>query len=306
MVAPPTGTSSVSLAGLSLTKADVIGLGEGESLEMGSVAVPLTPNDCVTRSRPVAVDFVDFLYELDRRHFAAMYGLSQEGVGLPTANQGHAGGSVQFVFQPVAVRLHRRARVLAAPALPPASRGTGTIGRLANSPMVNGQAETVVSLAGRRVFGKPYNVSEYCHPAPSTYCAEQIPTVTSFGAFQDWDGIGLHCWSEFSYDWRRREVRKLEPDRIDSYFNICRHPVKLVTLPFGALAFRRGDVAAARDELAIGVTPDEEKNWLIDQPRRAQWWLSFHVASLKGADLARRVHARDWPGPGIEPGAAVC
>jgi hypothetical protein len=150
-----------------------------------------------------------------------------------------------------------------------------------NSPLVNRGGETVVELAERRVRGKPYNISEYCHPAPSTYCAEQVPTIAAFGAMQDWDGVVFHCWQELTYDWRRRAVRKLAPDRIDSWFNMAQHPVKLVTMPFGALAFRRGDVTAARGETTIGVTLEEEKQWLAE--KSGGGWRGFDVAAGKGA-----------------------
>ncbi len=61
---------------------------------------------------------------------------------------------------------------------------------------------------------------------------------------------------------------------------MTRHPVKLVTMPFGALAFRRGDVAAAREETAIGVTLDEEKRWLAEKSSAS--WSAFDVAAAKG------------------------
>jgi hypothetical protein len=98
---------------------------------------------------------------------------------------------------------------------------------------------------------------------------------------QDWDGVVFHCWQEMAYDWHRREVRKLPADRIDSWFNMSRHSVKLVTMPFGALAFRRGDVAAAREETSIGVTFDEEKHWLAE--KSGTTWHGFDVAAGKGA-----------------------
>jgi len=91
----------------------------------------------------------------------------------------------------------------------------------------------------------------------------------------------FHCWQEMTYDWRRRQVQTLPSDRIDSWFNMARHPVKLVTMPFGALAFRRGDVASARAETAIGVTLEDEKRWLIEKAGKT--WRSFDVAAGKGA-----------------------
>ncbi len=116
--------------------------------------------------------------------------------------------------------------------------------------MVNAPAGEVVSLALCRVKDMPYNVSEYGHPAPNTYCSEQTPTVASFGALQDWDGITL-----FTYALNL----PLVSDRITGHFEHKSHPTKLVTMPFGALAFRRGDIAPAKTEVSIGITLDDVK-----------------------------------------------
>ncbi len=282
MISPPLGASRVALAGFTLSKAGVAGLLPHESLDSANVAFPLVPGDCLQRTAQVTVDFVDFLYEIDRQYFARMFDFLKNELGCRHPIKGTQVDQYSSYFSQSQCDFLDAHGYWQHPSFPrkPWDPKDWTIG---NSPMVNQHGETVVSLAGCRVRGKPYNISEYCHPAPSTFCAEQIPTVASFGALQDWDGIAFHCWQELAYDWRRREVQKLPPDRIDSYFNIARHPVKLVTIPFGTLAFRRGDVAPAREELAIGVTLDDEKRWLIDQPRRAQGWASFRVAGLKGA-----------------------
>jgi hypothetical protein len=119
-------------------------------------------------------------------------------------------------------------------------------------------------------------VSEYCHPAPSTYCSEEVPTVSAFGALQDWDGITL-------YSWAHQAPRDYAANRIPNFFDHNRHPLKLVTMPFGALAFRRGDVAAAHEETAIGVTRDDERQWLTGSLKKAGGFWSFRIANRKGA-----------------------
>jgi muconolactone delta-isomerase len=282
MLAPPAGASRVSLAGFSLRKTDVIGLPAGETLEAGNATFPLTPEEGVRRTASVTKYFVDFLYEKDGQYFARMYAFLKHTLHCQHPVKGTQVDQYSSYFSQAQCDFVDAHGYWQHPNFPrkPWDPKDWTIG---NSPMVNHAGETVVELAGCRVQGKPYNISEYCHPAPSTFCAEQIPTVAAFGALQDWDGITFHCWQELAYDWKRHEVLKLPADRIDSYFNIARHPVKLVTIPFGTLAFRRGDVAPAREELAIGVTLEDEQHWLRDQPRRAQGWRSFHVAQLKGA-----------------------
>ena len=282
LISPPAGESRFSLADISLRQCDVVGLPADETLEAGNVSLSLTPSDCGKRSLPVTVDFVDFLYDVDRRYFTAMRDFLRDELKCRQPIKGTQVDHYSSYFSQADFDFVDAHGYWQHPHFPhkPWDRKDWTIG---NVPMVNAGGETVVSLAGRRVFGKPYNVSEYCHPAPNTFCSEQIPTVTAFAAFQDWDGIGLHSWWEGVFDWRQRKMVLLPPDRLDSFFNIARHPVKLVTLPFGALAFRRGDVAAGREPSAIGVTLKEEKQWLVDQPRRAEWWQSFRTASTKGA-----------------------
>ncbi len=280
MISPPIGASRVSLAGFSLRKADIIGLPTGESLAAGKVSMPLTPEDCVSRTRPVAADFVDFLYELDAHYFDTMRDFVKRELHSQHPIKGTQVDHYSSYFSQARYDYLDSHGYWQHPAFPrkPWDAKDWFVG---NSPMVNRGGETVVELAERRVLGKPYNISEYCHPAPSTYCAEQVPTIASFGAMQDWDGVVFHCWQETTYDWRTREVRKLPADRIDNWFNMTRHPVKLVTLPFGALAFRRGDVAAASEETVIGVTLDEEKRWLAEKSGIS--WRAFDVAAGKGA-----------------------
>ena len=280
MISPPVGASRVSLAGFSLRKADIVGLPAGESLDTGNVAMPLAPEDCVSRTRQVAADFVDFLYELDARYFDTMRDFLKRELHCLHPVKGTQVDHYSSYFSQARFDYLDSHGYWQHPSFPgkPWDPKDWFVG---NSPMVNRGGETVVELAERRVRGKPYNISEYCHPAPSTYCAEQVPTIASFGAMQDWDGVVFHCWQETVYDWHVREVRRLPADRIDSWFNLTRHPVKLVTMPFGALAFRRGDVAAAREEIAIGVTLDEEKRWLAEKSGSS--WRAFDVAAGKGA-----------------------
>ena len=282
LISPPEGQSRVWLTGMSLRKSDVVGLPADESLEAGTVSMPLTPNDCQRRTTKFAVDFVDFLYDVDQRFFTAMRDFLRNELKCKQPIKGTQVDHYSSYFSQSQFDFLDSHGYWQHPHFPrkPWDPRDWTVG---NRAMVNAGGETVVSLAGRRVLGKPYNVSEYCHPAPNTFCSEQIPTVTVFAALQDWDGIGLHNWRESIYDWKTRKMRSLEADRLDSFFNIARHPVKLVTLPFGALAFRRGDVSAAKETTVIGVTLQEEKQWLVDQPRRTMWWLPFQVAASKGA-----------------------
>ena len=280
MLTPSTGPFTISLASVALCKANITGLPADESLEAGTIAMPLVPDDCVRRTRPVGADFVDFLYELDAHYFDTMRDFLKRELHCVHPIKGTQVDNYSSYFSQARCDYIDAHGYWQHPHFPrkPWDQQDWTVG---NSPMINHGAEVVVDLAGRRVRGQPFNISEYCHPAPSTFCAEQMPTIAALGALQDWDGIVFHCWQEQGYDWRARGVRPLAFDKIDGWFNISRHPVKLVTLPFGALAFRRGDVAAAKSETTIGCTLDEEKRWLAE--KSGTTWRAFDVAAGRGA-----------------------
>lgn len=271
----PVGDSRVSLAGFSLKKADVAGLPPGETMEAGGISMPWTPADCVARTKPVAMDFADFLFEVDQRYFATMYAFLKDELACKHPIKGTQADQYSSCFS------QARCDFIDAHGYWQMPVFTGKQWDLknwsiANTPMVNQSCALAVKLAGCRVKGKPYVVSEYCHPAPSTYCSEEVPTVTAFAAFQDWDGITL-------YSWAHEGRSNYTANRIPEFFDHNRHPLKLVTMPFGAMAFRRGDVAVARKETAIGVTRDDERQWLAGSLQRPDGSWFFHIADRKGA-----------------------
>jgi hypothetical protein len=272
-VSLPTGAVRVSLAEFSLRKVSVIGLRPGEALETGNVSMPLSPADCVTRTRPVATDFADFLLDVDRRYFATMYAFLKDELGCKhpikgtQVNKPYSSYFSQVQCDFIDAHGYWQMPVFAKKEWDPEGWS------IANTPMVNRSCELVVELAGSRVAGKPYVVSEYCHPAPSTYCSEEAPTVGALAAQQDWDGITL-------YSWAHEPRANYAGDRIPDFFDHNHHPLKLVTMPFAALAFRRGDVAAAREETTIGVTRNDELQWLAGGLGQAYF---FRIAERKGA-----------------------
>jgi len=234
----------------------------------------------VGRTPQVAADLIDFLFEIDAHYFDAMRDFLVKDLHCRHPIKGTQVDQYSSYFSQARYDYVDSHGYWEHPSFPhkPYDREDWFVG---NSPMVNAGEQTAVQMAERRVEGKPFNVSEYCHPAPSTYCAEQIPSIASIGAFQDWDGIIFHCWQEMTYDWRHQQSLRLPADRIDSWFNMSRHPVKLVTLPFGALAFRRGDIAPGRAAVSLGVTLEQEKAWAAGDLTRS--WRAFDVAARRGA-----------------------
>lgn len=120
---------------------------------------------------------------------------------------------------------------------------------------------TLSGLARRRVYGKPFSVSEYDHPYPNRYSAEMWPMIASFASFQDWDMLFGFC---------------LEGDaptatgefKIGSYFDQSHNPAKTPAQPFAALMFRQGLLQPGKTAVYARLDLSTEKADLV----RASAW----------------------------------
>jgi hypothetical protein len=100
-------------------------------------------------------------------------------------------------------------------------------------------------LAGYRVFGKPFVVSEYGAAAPSDYAAELFPLLLGIASLQDWDAVFAFAYADHKRDY--------EPARINGVFDLAGHPAKLAFLSTAAAAFRRGLVAPGQSRAQLSV-----------------------------------------------------
>jgi len=137
-----------------------------------------------------------------------------------------------------------------------------------------------VRLSRSAEAGKPFTVSEHNHRFPSNYASEGIPLLASYGAFQDWDGI-------FLYTFELKPPHYLA--RIESRADLSADPVKLANLAAGALIFRRGDVAPARQTVERSYSPSEMYESLLLPPQAAVYFtpgFSAAVALLHGSRIS--------------------
>lgn len=119
-----------------------------------------------------------------------------------------------------------------------------------NEPMVNFPELAIpTKLARTAMVGKAFTVSEVNHPFPSDYAAEMIPTLASYAALQDWDGI-------FFYTFESKLLNEAKPV-IGDHFDITQDPVKIAQMPVGAAIFLRGDVSAAKRVVSRAYSSDE-------------------------------------------------
>jgi hypothetical protein len=119
--------------------------------------------------------------------------------------------------------------------------------------------------AAHRIAGKPLTISEYDHPAPSFFCAEMFPMLTSFAAFQDFDGI-YHFTFDEPYD----------KGRIDNFFSSAGHPLKQIFVPAGAVLFRMGAVSPGEHVIRLGL-PEKA---VLDNMIRSGDKIRLHTSNM--------------------------
>ena len=117
-----------------------------------------------------------------------------------------------------------------------------------NQAMVRVPGGCIASLAGQRVVGKPYTVSEYNHPYPIFYGAEGQPMLRAYGALQGWDGV-------FEYSYNNRA--NAEPRENEYFFSMVARTDVLAHFPACAAIYLRGDVKESESPVVANL-PFEE------------------------------------------------
>ncbi len=98
-------------------------------------------------------------------------------------------------------------------------------------------------LAGRRVVGKPFTISEFDHPAPNDYVVEMMPMIAAFGALQDWDAIYTFCCGPYG--------ESVKTPGINNFFDQTNHPGKIGFYPAAAMIFRQALISPAPARMTL-------------------------------------------------------
>jgi len=237
-------------------------LKEGESLERGTINI-FTLSEYWSRPPRARRDWIEFLWELERDYFTDMYHFLKNELGVKALVIGTIAGcsTLNIMAGLDVVDTHAYWQHPVFPGRPWDPNNWYVI----NEPMVNHPEEgTIPWLALRRVYGKPFTVTEYNHPAPNMYDAEAYVTLATYAALQDWDGIFAFDYGSLN-DWDSRRIR--------GYFDIDQHPAKMATLILAHMIFVRGDVEPAHELIAEELSPESEieliargKVWAWDLP----------------------------------------
>lgn len=127
-----------------------------------------------------------------------------------------------------------------------------------NVSMVNSINSTISGLSKQRIKGMPFTISEYQHASPVAYSAEGPLFAAAYGALQDWDGIMM-----FAYDSNAND--NWAAGFFSDFFSMNAHPTKMANMLIAANIFRRGDVAAAQNLVAMNWSPSVELSVLANK-----------------------------------------
>lgn len=154
---------------------------------------------------------------------------------------------------------------------------------------------TLAEMAMQRPAGKPYTVSEYDIPAPNDHQAELWPMFAAFAAFQGWSALYQYTLVHEKEQWR--------DEKIDGYFNAIGNPAKDALRPLGAMIFRLGLVAPARQRVALRV--NDAALLQVATKQNGQMWGAWRDLWAREAKLNGALALLHGAALEIDPAGAV-
>ena len=282
--------SAVELAGFSLSQGSQTSIGQGETLEAGSLDLPPVQGASQTQGR----DWIEYLSALEGAYVATMRDTIKRECGFRgqvTCSQISYGGFAGVARETASDWTDAHA-YWQHPEFPHAQWDSKDW-RIANTPMLDdADGGTLAALATHRVEGKPFTVSEYNHPAPSDYASETLPTIFAYAGAQDWDGVFLFDYHSEGGDWDSNKIR--------GFFDIDSDPNKMVFASAMARAFRSGALSPAPAKttlvvprgslLALAAQIPSGEEWRFDENVPDVWRASgLSTAEVLGSRLALRL-----------------
>lgn len=163
---------------------------------------------------------------------------------------------------------------------------------IGNDAMVNSLGN-IHHLAGQRVQGKPYTVSEYNHPYPNQFGAEGQPMLAAYGRLQGWDGIFQYSYNHY--------VNDFEPQAMPwCFFDLIARTDVLAHFPACAAIFLRGDVREAQEAVVASTDAATSRSALA-----AERTASFSIGTQGHDARLSTVHRTAVAFDGVKPGAAA-
>ncbi len=168
--------------------------------------------------------------------------------------------------------------------------------RIGNKAMVNEALSCITHLAGQRILGKPFTVSEYNHPYPNFYGAEGQPMLRAYGALHGWDGV-------FEYSYNNRQ--NAEPVHNEYFFSMAARTDVLAHMPACAAMFLRGDVKESSSPFVANLPYDDYFRRFVEKGSIAQGIFSATNGEIPKETALVRKTAVDISGNSAPSGGAI-
>lgn len=234
-------------------------------------------------SRRRNLDMYEFLYDTQGKYYSRMYQFLRDiGVKCPIAGSNHWIGDV--------ADLHLNAKLDYVDRHDYYAHPHGTYNYMEGqsvspaTPMVRSESlGTIGGLACRRVFGRPYTVSEWDNCLPNPYRAEGPILMAAYACLQDWHPMQYAYLAFTDYD----------PKVINS-FMVFFDPAHMNLLPAAALLFHRHDVREATLGNFLPVSPENIMDPASPPTGHSQAAMRMGKYGLRFKDIAVDPNVRSY------------
>ncbi len=249
-------TVAVELRTARLIRRGRRGLGEGETLEAGNVAVPGTEGSHEARRR----DFIEFLAALDKAYNEALLATVREATAgrVPVAGTQMDFGGLMTIDTQAALDYNDYHFYVDHYNFPNV-QWDGRDWRIRDSSHLESGLTNLVAMASARPAGKPFTVSEFNQNWPNRRGQEMLPVMGAFAAFQDWDGL-MHFAYSHGRGWDAG---------VPNGFNLNGDWAKWGSFGQAAFLFRTEAVAAGPSLFKIPVGYDDRLRYTRENRNRA-------------------------------------
>lgn len=275
-----TQTGTLWLKRVSFRAGGNMGLDRDETIEQGNVPI-VQRNGARAWPQAARHDFIRFLWETERDYWDTMRRFVKEdlhfkGIVIGTI-VGCSTPNLQAAFDAVdghAYWTHPHF---------PGRPWDAEDWIVRNVSMVNEPGGVLAGLSMQRVQGKPFIITEYNHASPNTYSGEAPLLLAAQAALQDWDGVFLFAYAH-SDRWDSR--------RMDGFFDIGQHPVKMANMLPAALMLRAGHVAPARQLITRDLEAERELDIILHHGRAWKQVALDHLGVNPATALLHRTAIR--------------
>jgi len=229
----------------SVRSPSAVGLPAGEGIDPGERPVSWVLRRDLPGRTPVAVaDAMHFLRDTEVAYWREMHAFLRDELGVVAPIAGTAVGYSTSQIQAEIGDFVDTHRYWGAPRFPRFDRSKPwTVEQKAM--VAHPGSSTFERMAARRVFGRPFTVTEYNHPPSSDHHAEAFPLLALYGSAQDWDALFQFAYAHSPDAW--------EGDTLRGFFDTAPNPAHTVAALAASDIFRKRRVAPFSEAVAVHV-----------------------------------------------------